>query len=444
MRARRRAAVKRDGIWHSVSDLERRLAALQREIESGEVPRTPAIEQVSADLSVSLEELNVALEELESTNEELAASKLAAEREGLRYAELFQLAPAACFVTDLAGVIEEANFAAKQLLDRSARQLLGKPLSTFVSANDQPRFFRLLDRIAQSPAGTQLGEETFGLRDVAGRSFEAGITVLPSSDLDGTHRAARWLVRDLSDQLRAERMRRQAGERAAYRHVAGGVIHHLNNLLGSIRGYSDMLSRERSITSRGLRAASQIHAATLRGERLTNQLLAFARVSRRKPERLVLDSIAHEACLGAREFLTESSAIEERLAAGRDARICVDGEDLYQAILGLIFNAQEARRDGGEIIVETALHDIDEDRARELAVSPGRFACVVVRDSGVGMEQETRERALEPFFSTKPISTGFGLGLSTVEAILLEASGAIAIESELGMGSAVTLYLPLA
>jgi signal transduction histidine kinase len=119
--------------------------------------------------------------------------------------------------------------------------------------------------------------------------------------------------------------------------------------------------------------------------------------------------------------------------------------DVDQIVFNLILNAADALGHEGEIFVATEIVTLDEAATGrlDLDLDPGRYLIISVRDNGAGMDSETRARAFEPFYSTKPIGKGFGLGLSTVEATVQEAKGAAIIQSEPGAGSFVTLYLPV-
>lgn len=431
-------------IRSSMADIDRRLARLRSSIECGAEQRTPALDQALEDLCTSLEELNVALEELESTNEELATAKLTAESEGRRYQNLFQLTPGACLVTDRSGVIQELNQAGERLLGRHARYLAGKPLSTFVLPTDHSHFFGFLDRVCSS-GGEVVGEEEVRIqRSMTDLPLTVGLTALPIVDLQGREVGACWLIRDLSAQLRAERSRMEASERTAYRYIAGGVIHHVNNLLGSIRGYSEILAASRDVAPGDQRAVRQIHAATQRGERFTTQLLAFARAGRPAAQAQPIHFLIDEACESAAAALTNGTRIVKDLSSEASSiSVRIDPKDFSQAFLGLILNAQDAQDSGEAIEVFSRIVHSDEVKARRLDLEPGGYVAISVRDQGRGMDSQTHARALEPFFSTKAIGSGFGLGLSTVEAVVREARGAIDLESSAGLGSVATIYLPI-
>lgn len=434
-----------DGIRSSMIGVEQRLALLQSELQSGAVTRTPALDQASEDLAVSLEELHVALEEVETTNEELASAKLAAEEESRRYEQLFQLAPAASLVTDAAGVIQEANLEAESLLGRRALYLIGKPLSVCVDPADRSRFVRFLDQIKVSD-GSAMEDTEIWIQSGSDRRFTAGLTGVPIRDREGRVRGARWLVRDISSQLREERGRREAGEREAYRQMAGGVINHVNNLLASIRGYSEIIARQPETGDRALNAANRIHAATERGERMTRQLLSFAREGRQPATARSINRLVQQACVNAKQYIPEGARLTADLfddAPFADVRIGV--RDVDQIVFNLILNAADALGHEGEIFVATEIVTLDEAATGrlDLDLDPGRYLIISVRDNGAGMDSETRARAFEPFYSTKPIGKGFGLGLSTVEATVQEAKGAAIIQSEPGAGSSVALYLPV-
>jgi signal transduction histidine kinase len=187
----------------------------------------------------------------------------------------------------------------------------------------------------------------------------------------------------------------------------------------------------------------KIYEATECGERLTKQLLSFARNERTLSKTQPVNVFVQHACEVADETLDPETEISMDLSP--DAGLVqVDGQDLYQAMLSLIYNARDSMTGGGAIEVSTRVAILDEQTGAALDLDPGRYVKIVVRDSGGGMNDEIRSRVFDPFFSTKPIGAGFGLGLTIVEAIVREAKGAVDLQSVIGSGSIVTLYLPSA
>ena len=239
----------------------------------------------------------------------------------------------------------------------------------------------------------------------------------------------------------AERQRAQRFE--ALGRLAGGIAHDINNLLTVILGQVWMLDDGRGADHPHAEELATLQDAVDRMKALTQQLLAFARAQIISPRVLTLN-----AQLEAMEPLLVR-LIEERVEI--DFRyatdlwpVNVDPSQFDQVVLNLCTNARDAMPDGGRIEVSTANVMLDALEARRLLVAPGEYVCLTVRDTGVGIAPDVLGRIFEPFYSSKEISKGFGLGLATVEGIVRQAGGAIGVTSVVGDGTRFRLYLPRA
>ncbi|MEZ4354311.1 MAG: ATP-binding protein [Myxococcota bacterium] len=388
-----------------------------------------------------LGELELALEALAAAAQRVEAGRQASDAgRGPRGLSLGEL-PVPGLVTDAEGRIASINAAAARLLGQGDLELVGRRLSELVVEGERTRLADLLDGLRTGGLDSAIETDLRVLgRD--GHPFTASLHVAVARDEAGRVASACWVVQDRTEALRLERLACERREREAYRQVAGGVIHHINNLLASIRGYSEMIQGLPELDERGRRAVQQIALGTERGERLTSQLMAFTHAGARSATVESLDALVEEACDVARLLLPETVEIVHRPApAPLSAR--VDARGIYQTVLNLILNARDALEEGGAIEVETRRVELDGPVAERLGVRPGSFAAIRVSDTGSGMLPDVRARALEPFFSTKPIGEGFGLGLATAEAIVREAGGAIDLRSEANVGTRVTLHLPI-
>jgi signal transduction histidine kinase len=218
--------------------------------------------------------------------------------------------------------------------------------------------------------------------------------------------------------------------------AAGGAAHDFNNLLSVILNSAALLERQLGPESSGYRFARDITDAGMRASTLTRKLLAFGR--RRAPAETV----------NLNEALADMSSILVRLVGeGRDLRLCtearspsvrIDRAELEQVILNLVTNARDAMPDGGRITVRTG----DASPARGAEGAPSGYASLVVEDEGVGMDEATRARIFEPFYTTKELGTG--IGLPTVRDIVRQSGGRIDIHSEPHRGTRFEVLLPRA
>ncbi|MDX8151068.1 response regulator [Patulibacter brassicae] len=338
------------------------------------------------------------------------------------------------------GTILLANVQAEQLFGYEAGGLVGVPIETLI-----PERFR----------GTHSGHRHGYFHDPKTRPMGAGLQ-LSGRRRDGTEFPAEislsstrtdagmlaWAaVRDISERLAAERereqMRRQAREAQAQRleslgQLAGGVAHDFNNLLGVIINYAGFVRDELEDRPELANDVEQIREAAQRGAALTRQLLIFGRREVTAPEVLDLRDVVHGVETLLRRALGEH--ITMRIELGDDVpTVRADRGQMEQVLFNLAVNARDAMPGGGTLTIST--HRTVDDHGAELVV-------LSVADTGAGMTPQVLERAMEPFFTTKPEGAGTGLGLATVYGIATHHEGRVRLESELGAGTAVHVELP--
>jgi len=249
------------------------------------------------------------------------------------------------------------------------------------------------------------------------------------------------LAQDVTEQRRLEEQLRQSQKMEAIGSLAGGIAHDFNNLLTVIRGYSSVLRRQ--VQGDDLRAElEQIDDAAGRAGELTRQLLAFSRQQVLRPDRIQVNDVVEETLKLLNRVIGENIEIECELAPDL-VPVFIDRGQLGQVILNLAVNARDAMPDGGKLWIRTSNVEIDPRYAAEhVDVEPGPHVLLQVTDSGVGMDEATRERVFDPYFTTKPHGTGFGL--STVYGIVRQSGGHIWLYTEPGTGTTFKLYFPQA
>jgi PAS domain S-box-containing protein len=245
----------------------------------------------------------------------------------------------------------------------------------------------------------------------------------------------------LAERDQAEAALRRAQKLEAVGQLTGGVAHDFNNLLTIIIGALDLMQRHPDDAARRERMVEAAQGAARRGERLTQQLLAFSRRQALKPERLNVDALLKESEPLLRRAVGE--AVNLSMAAGApDAVAFVDPSQFEAAVMNLVVNARDATPPGGSIRVETFRCSVAAGQVEDLAA--GHYLCVAVHDTGEGMNADVIARVFEPFFTTKETGRGTGLGLSQAYGFARQSGGAIAIESAPGQGATVRIYLPFA
>jgi PAS domain S-box-containing protein len=430
-----------------------KLSAAQRQLRlmQGEVANLSDPERFAADLARlegQLAELEVAYEELHLQNEELQATREALERQRHRYVHLFDEAPFGYLVTDLHGLVEEANRTASAMLGIPQHLLPGKPLALYLGPKSRAAFRQLLPRVC---AGEPVDDLEVRIAPREGERFPVVLTVV--RDLDDQKRAARlrWTLRDVSSTKAAEEALRAAEERLlhsqrleAVGRLAGGVAHSFNNLLAAISFQCELLCE--SIEEKDPRRAhvEEIQHAGERAATLARQLLAYGRKQTLQPRVLQLSAVIGEIEPMLRRLVGENIRVETRLdpAAGP---VHVDMGQIEQVILNLAVNARDAMPQGGVLVlavepVELAAGAPGEPSVVELP--PGSYVQLTVSDTGTGISPEVLSHLFEPFFTTKERGKGTGLGLATVHGIVHQSGGRIRVESAPGQGSRFIILLP--
>jgi PAS domain S-box-containing protein len=249
----------------------------------------------------------------------------------------------------------------------------------------------------------------------------------------------------LADQItvreRAEALLHQAQKMEVVGQLTGGLAHDFNNLLMIIGGNLDLM-RKRVTDDLIVQRLDQVLIAVQRGAKLTQQLLAFSRIQSLSPQSICINDLLPEVEMLVRRAV--GSGIEVRFDLLKDVWSCrADPNQLESAILNLAINARDAMPNGGSLTVVTENKLLDGAAAAALGeVAPGRYVAITLSDSGTGMPKDILARVFEPFFTTKEVGKGSGLGLSQVYGFARQSGGHIAIESEIGVGTAVRLYLP--
>jgi len=257
------------------------------------------------------------------------------------------------------------------------------------------------------------------------------------------------VVRDISNRKQAQEKNariedqyRQAQKVEAIGRLAGGVAHDLNNLLSPILGFGELLMIDFSPEDKRQGYANQIVRAGYSARDLVRQLLAFGR--RQTLEYKTID--LNDTIKGFERLLrrTIREDIEIDIITSINIKpIKADIGQVEQVIMNLAVNAQDAMPDGGKLILETAMVEVDEDFITDHpGTQPGHYILLTISDTGCGMDEETQKHIFEPFFSTKG-EQGTGLGLATVYGIVKQHSGNIWLDSKLGKGATFQVYLPV-
>lgn len=250
------------------------------------------------------------------------------------------------------------------------------------------------------------------------------------------------VAEEIQRRSQAEDALRQTQKMETVGQLSGGIAHDFNNLLQIIRGNLSLLQRAEPTDDKWRRQLANALTGTERAAALTQRLLAFSRRQPLDPRPVDVNQLIADMTELLHRTLGETIVIETHLLAGIPAAL-VDGNQLENAILNLAINARDAMPRGGRLDISTDIAELDrEDVKRQPDATPGRYVRISVRDTGVGMNPEVLDRALEPFFSTKEVGHGTGLGLSMVYGFVRQSGGHLTLRSREHEGTAIELFLP--
>ncbi len=272
---------------------------------------------------------------------------------------------------------------------------------------------------------------------------------------DGSYRVLSWratrdplsdslygVARDVTEQRSTEKQLQHSQKMDAIGQLAGGVAHDFNNLLLAILANVELgLSGEEGLRN-AVEHFKEIEQAAERAAALTRQLLAFSRRQPMHPVAVNLNELTRQLMTMLRRLIPESIVLGF-VAAEDLSPILADPSQLEQVVVNLCLNARDAMAAGGRLTLATKNVVVDSRYVESHPwATPGKYVLLSVTDTGTGMTPESRERAFEPFYTTKPVHQGTGLGLSTVYGIVRQHGGMVEVESELERGSAFSIYLP--
>ncbi len=284
-------------------------------------------------------------------------------------------------------------------------------------------------------------QQTYRIRTASGEEkwvWEQGCAV-PSEDGEGR---LEGFITDITEKKLVEDQLRQAQKMEVVGQLTGGVAHDFNNLLAIIIGNLELAAEAADPTPDVRDQVARALTAAERGATLTRQLLAFSRKQILQAQVLDLNKLVPRAVELLHQALGEHIEIETVLAGGL-WKTMVDPVQLEHALLNLAVNARDAMPEGGRLTIETSNIRLDEDYQQlNYYARPGPYVMLAVTDAGTGMPPEVAARAFEPFYTTKEVGQGSGLGLSMVYGFVKQTGGHIKIYSELGRGTTVKMYFP--
>lgn len=347
----------------------------------------------------------------------------------------------AIYMLDTGGNVTNWNAGAEAIKGYKATDIVGQHFSNFYTpedrANGEP-----VRALATALSEGKYETEAWRIRKDGSRFF-AHVVIDPIYDDTGRHIGFGKVTRDITQQRQARQELEEARaalfqsqKLQALGELTGGIAHDFNNLMTVIRGSAELLTRDNLPEEKRRRYLEAILETSDRASTLTDHLLAFGRRQPLKPE--VIDLNVRIDALGEVLSRTLGAKIEVRLELAPTLwRVEVDSAQLETALLNAAFNARDAMTEGGTITLATR-----NVPAGENGKMGGDYVCVAVCDTGEGMSPEIRDRVFEPFFTTKGVGKGTGLGLSQIHGFAAQSGGRAEIDSEMGAGTTLRLFLP--
>jgi two-component system cell cycle sensor histidine kinase/response regulator CckA len=340
-----------------------------------------------------------------------------------RYRALFESAGVAVTISGIDGVYLEANSAFCSLVGRPRDEVVGHHFAEFAGPLETGDV-DVLDAILRGEDGPFNFEGR--LVNAAGARIPVRVNVTLVRDEQGDPLYTVTVLESIAEQRRLEDQIRQAQKMEAIGQLAGGIAHDFNNLLTVIGG-NVMLLTSGELSAEAREYAGEIAGAAERAGAMTRQLLTFSRNQELRLANVRLNDVARGVLQLLQRLLGPSVEIELRLDPNLD-HVLADAGQLEQVLINLAVNARQAMPDGGRLTIATE--------------RDGGSVALRVTDTGMGMDDATRERVFEPFFTTKVAGEGTGLGLSTVYGIVRQSGGDIRVESTLGEGATFIVSLP--
>src|SRR5215472_10417909 len=351
-----------------------------------------------------------------------------------RFATIFRESPIACGIFSMEGVFLNVNETMLRALARSAEDVIGKSSVELGLWRSQQQRDEVIKRMRAEGCVHNL-EVSF--TDVKGNRH-TGIYFGTLVRI-GERQCIFAMMLDQTETRELEAKFLQSQKMEALGRLAGGVAHDFNNLLGVIGGYAELLEAKLGHNENYRRYCAKIVDTTQRASGLTRQLLTFSRKEITRPTPIQADQVLRDLAGILPRLIGED--IELVLDLHASGTIIIDKTHFEQIVFNVAINARDAMPNGGQLFIET------EDAHRPTFHAGGdaglrHYVAITFRDTGMGMDDETRRHAFEPFYTTEGVGRGTGLGLATVYGIVQQGNGEITIESQLGKGTEINILIP--
>lgn len=382
-----------------------------------------------------IHELQVHQVELEMQNEELARTRVELEKVVESYTDLYDSAPVGYFTFDRGGCIAAVNLTGADLLRVQRSALVNRPFTNFISTESRIVFKAFLERVFAGDREESC--EVTLLRE----GLSPAIVQLVGNRARDDCRAA---MINVTERRELEVQLAQAQKMESIGLFVGGVAHDFNNLLTAICGYGENIRENTPEDDKEAQdnISAVLHAAE-RAVDLTRSLLAFSRKDTIHPRTVHIDETIENTLKLIRKVIGEDITVDTSFSA-KGTIVIADPGQISQVLMNLAANARDAMPGGGRISISTCELTVQAGSERKYDLAgPGRYVMISFSDTGTGISKATLTRIFEPFYTTKEVGKGTGLGLAVVYGIIKHHKGSIVVHSSPGKGTRFDIYLPV-
>jgi len=363
----------------------------------------------------------------------------ATENERARLAAIVECSEDAIISETLEGIIISWNQGAERLYGYTAEEIIGQPILVLYIPEDYQEYRQIMEKIRK---GEPMASHETVRRRKDGTKINVSLAISPIEIRNGELVGASNVSHDITRVKQLEQQFRQSQKLEAIGRLAGGVAHDFNNLLTVIYGYTQIMLDTVSPGNSQEDMLQEIKKAGERAASLTRQLLSFSRNQVLEPKVLDINALVTESEKMLMRLVGEDVDLASVLNPNL-GRVETDPRQVEQVLMNLVINARDAMPQGGKLTIETDNAVLDQTYCQlHKEVKPGSYVMLAVHDSGCGMDEHTKAHLFEPFFTTKESGKGTGLGLAMIHGFIKQSGGHILVESEVGLGSTIKVYLP--
>ena len=357
-----------------------------------------------------------------------------------RFRAIFQQAGVGIIQCGLDDKIQHANDTLCKILGYTPQELIGLRYQACGFPEDQTETMARMQKMLDDKTYSGLFNKR--LRHKTGRPIWVRMTTSLIHSEEGDYQYSIDVIEDITKQHKLELQLRQAQKMESIGILAGGIAHDFNNILGSILGFTQMTLLDSSLETKSRKRLEQVYKAATLAKDLVRQILTFSRRSDDTPRAILISPIIKETLKFLKALLPANVDIRQDIT-GTTGTVMADPTQVHQVLMNLCTNAAHAMTpQGGILTVQLYRQKITSEDILELDLAIGEYMVIGITDTGIGIDPCFIDRIFEPYYTSKEIGEGTGMGLAVVHGIVKEYQGKIQVESTPGAGSAFTVYLP--